>query len=487
MKAKLPHSCILTFRQYNVWNILVNISQYSKKLFAQKDNEINAVVLKTSLFGKVYVTAWELVDMSYFAIQHSSRSPNAKLIISENDFVNLYHVFDSYKNDLEGKLMNNYRRNFLLFVHCFGGEQTKLQMVKPQMDIYYRTMYILDVIMRRSFPDIRIEKILNEKFDLSIEEFSTILFSSWAGAADRVVLLTDITNSKALLRATNIIPVLDYYSCTLEEIINSPLKRQIFYSKPLIKTSDNNYIVSNYYLLFFCFQECIYWIVRDYYYQQGSRKFTSAYGECFESYFHELLQQYLQKDQFERIPEGKTPKADWKLTIGEYKIIVEQKSSLIYIDTKQQTPDIDKAISFVKNNWGKAIRQLSNTEKEFDDGQYIKIILVAEDYYADEVLDTVFQVDDNLPENDGRYWLVTIDMMEVLLYTYKHSPELFFEIMEEKNRLELEHSNEGRSLFMIINKFGIESNKHIQQQKFIKYKDILYEIIKEDLEEDKNE
>ena len=43
--------------------------------------------------------------------------------------------------------------------------------------------------------------------------------------------------------------------------------------------------------------------------------------------------------------------------------------------------------------------------------------------------------------------------------------------MEEKNRLELEHSNEGRSLFMIINKFGIESNKHIQQQKFIKYKD----------------
>lgn len=484
MKARMPHPCILKFRQYNVYNIITCISQYSKRLFYLNNSDINAVILQTSSYGQVYISAWELVDMIYFAIQHSSLEPSAKVINNEREFVDLYHFFDSYKNDIDIEIINNYRDNVLLFVHCFGGEQTRFQMVKPQMDSFFRTMYLLDVVMRRMIPKINIDQIIYEKLHLSLIEFSTAIFSLWAGSKDKIIVPVDITNSKSLLRSKNILPILEYYSCTLEEIKMSDLKRQIFYSKPLIKTPDNNFIISNYHLFFFCFQECVYWLIRDYYNQNGSRAFTSEYGKCFEDYFHELLNEYLSNEQFERIQEGRTQKADWKLTIGDYKLLVEQKSSLAYIGVKQQTPDLEKAASFLRKTWGKAIKQLDNTEKEISDGEYIKIILVVDDYFMDEALDIVFQVDDDLPENDGRYWLVSIDMMEMLLYTYKNVPDKFLLIMEEKMSLELEHSSDGRSFSMLFSKYDINKNEHINQHKFLKYKEEIFKIVKEDLRKD---
>ena len=486
MKAMIPHWCIQKFSQYNVWNILLSISQYSKMIYNSQTDEIGGALLKKSTSGKIHITAWGLVDMAYFAVQYCSRESCAKMVSSEKEFIDLFHIFFTYQNELDRKRRKEYRKNLRLFVYSLGGEQTKYQMIKPPFDDFFRSMYIIDVIMRRSFPNIDIDQIVYKKFNMDIIELCTVLFSVWVGSADKPIAVIDITNANSLLRKNSIVPILDYYSCTLEEINNSQLKRQIFYSKPLIRTPDKNFIVSNYYLLLYCFQECVYWIVRDYYFQKGSREFTSTYGKCFEIYFRELLQEYLREDQFEKIQEDKTQKADWKLSIGEFKILVEQKSSLIFIDAKQQTPDMDKAISFVKSNWGKAIRQLHNTEKEYNDGPYIKIILITDDYYIDEVLDTVFEVDNSLPENDGRYWLVTIDMMEALLYTYKNSPEVFFDIMKEKNRLELDHSNEGRSLFTILNRFGIESNEHINQQRFTQYKDKIFEILQKDLGEDDN-
>ena len=271
MKARMPHPCILKFRQYNVYNIITCISQYSKRLFYLNNSDINAVILQTSSYGQVYISAWELVDMIYFAIQHSSLEPSAKVINNEREFVDLYHFFDSYKNDIDIEIINNYRDNVLLFVHCFGGEQTRFQMVKPQMDSFFRTMYLLDVVMRRMIPKINIDQIIYEKLHLSLIEFSTAIFSLWAGSKDKIIVPVDITNSKSLLRSKNILPILEYYSCTLEEIKMSDLKRQIFYSKPLIKTPDNNFIISNYHLFFFFFQECVYWLIRDYYNQNALR------------------------------------------------------------------------------------------------------------------------------------------------------------------------------------------------------------------------
>ena len=108
------------------------------------------------------------------------------------------------------------------------------------------------------------------------------------------------------------------------------------------------------------------------------------------------------------------------------------------------------------------------------------MILVADDYFMDEVLDCAFDVDESCPDNDGRYWLVSIDMMEVLLHTFKNSPDKFSQIMDEKNHLELSHSKDGRDLFRIINKYGIDKNYHINQSKYSQFlDDIKEEVIKD--------
>ena len=484
MKAKLPHPFILKIKSCYLWDILDYCSEFSKDLFNRNDSETDINAAKRYYFrgGKALVTGWGLSYLSYFACKYASRQKSANRIKSNVDFLVLYSSFDNYHNDLDGKILGKNRGKTLLYVLCFFGEQFRFQMVKPQYDTLWRTMYIVDTILRNNYPNIPIDDIFQVKFGLSIKEVGIILLASWTSSTKSHYVLQHITNSKGLLSHERIIPVLKYYSATPDEVKDSPIERQFFYSKPLLKTPDGNYLLSNIYLYIFTFLEYPYWVLKDYYLHLGSQEFTNAYGECFEIYFKELLAEYLEPEMYRRIPvERKKKRADWRIDIGGYKILIEQKSSIASILIKQQFPDIEKTEIFIKRNWLAAISQLYNTEKDFNDCEYIKIILVAEDYFQDETLDCVFDLDESYPENDGRYWLVSIDMMEVLLHTFKNSPELFVAIMDEKKQLELSHSKNGRDLFRIVNKHGIEKNYHINQSKFTQFLDDIMQQIVDDI------
>ena len=484
MKAKLPHPFILRIKSCYLWDILDYCSEFSKTLFYQNNSEtdVNATKMFHLRGGNILVTGWGLSYLSYFACKLASRNTTVNRIKTNIDFLILYALFDDYHNELDGDILGKYRGKTMLYVLGSFGEQAKFQMVKPQYDTLRRTMYMVDTILRNNYPQIPIDDIFQEKFGLSIKEVGIILLASWTSSTKSHYVLQHITNSKGLLLQERIIPVLEYYSATPEEVKLSPIERQFFYSKPLIKTPDGNYLLSNIYLYIFTFLEYPYWVLKDYYLQQESREFTSVYGECFEIYFKELLAEYLEPEMYRRIPvERKKKRADWRLEIGGYKILVEQKSSVASILSKQQFPDIDKTESFIKRNWISAIRQLYHTEKDYNDGEYIKIILVAEDYFQGETLEWVFGLDENCPENDGRYWLVSIDMMEVLLHTFKNSPDQFVAIMNEKNQLELCRSKDGRDLFRIIYKYGIDKNHHINQSKFTQFLDDMTQEIIDDI------
>lgn len=483
MKARLPHPFIMKISQYYCWDILDYCSEFSKSIFYQDTSktDINATKLYYVHGKTIRVTGWGLSYLCYFACRHASRHSSSKRIKSDLDFLLIYALFDEYHNHLDGEILRRNRGKTLLYVHCFFGEQQRFQMVKPQYDTLRRTMYMIDTILRKNYPQIPIDAIFQEKFSLSMREVAAILLASWTSSVKSHYLWKQFTNTKGLFVPERTIPVFDYYSTTPEKIKASSIGSQLFYSKPLIKTSDGNYLLSNIYLYIFTFLEFPYWVIKDYYLQLDSREFTSAYGECFEIYFKELLAEYLDSSMYSRIPEERKKKrADWKLEIGGYKILVEQKSSVASILSKQQFPDIDKTEKFISRNWVSAIKQLSNTERDYNDGDYIKMILVADDYFMDEVLDCAFDVDESCPDNDGRYWLVSIDMMEVLLHTFKNSPDKFSQIMDEKNHLELSHSKDGRDLFRIINKYGIDKNYHINQSKYSQFlDDIKEEVIKD--------
>jgi len=63
---------------------------------------------------------------------------------------------------------------------------------------------------------------------------------------------------------------------------------------------------------------------------------VNYFGNLFEKYFAELLGCTLDKNEYEKIPEEKEKRADWKICCGKHKILVEQKSAIMRLSAKQQ-------------------------------------------------------------------------------------------------------------------------------------------------------
>lgn len=112
----------------------------------------------------------------------------------------------------------------------------------------------------------------------------------------------------------------------------------------------------------------------------------------FEEYFKELLSTYLDDSDYENIPENnKTPRADWRINLCGYKFILEQKSTILRLDAKQQSSNYNSMNKYMQRTVIKALKQLKSTEDELVGGSltttadmanndlhdgYIKIVLL---------------------------------------------------------------------------------------------------------------
>jgi hypothetical protein len=252
--------------------------------------------------------------------------------------------------------------------------------------------------------------------------------------------------------------VLSRYTTTYDEIRKSPLARQIFTAKPFIKTHSNQLFCINCFLSILLNEHAILWIVRDYYHQNGNDNFPSLFGSLFEMYFEELLNAYVEKTSFEKVPETQNERADWKLDLGGYLMLVEQKSSLLGLAAKQQEADINTMKEFVGRNIVKGLQQLKQTEKDLSLGKCIKIVLLYESHLKFDLFEWI------MPNagiaNDDYYWLVTIKEMEMLLYQYKNNRAVFKEIVAEKIKRQTENSSDGHSLEQLFWGKGLIENQH---------------------------
>lgn len=205
--------------------------------------------------------------------------------------------------------------------------------------------------------------------------------------------------------------------------------------------------------------------MRNHYYNKSSdnQKFINAFGVYFEMYVEELLNNCLAENNYERITECGRKRADWKLQLGDYEFLVEQKSSLSLLGIKQTQPDIKKFKEHIIKCWGKAVIQLNETEKDLKLSSPIKIILLYEDYYKSECLDLLFEYDDYVDYYDGKYWLVTINEFEMLIKLYKDNPDLFFTVIKEKDESELNKSNKGREPLRFLRSHGIYENSYLEE------------------------
>ena len=74
--------------------------------------------------------------------------------------------------------------------------------------------------------------------------------------------------------------------------------------------------------MLFLFENATYWMARNYYQAQNCQDFINAFGNCFEDYVQELLNNYLKPNQYEKIPETSQKRADWKIKLGDYVFLI---------------------------------------------------------------------------------------------------------------------------------------------------------------------
>ena len=112
---------------------------------------------------------------------------------------------------------------------------------------------------------------------------------------------------------------------------------------------------------------------------------------------------------------------------------------------------------------------------------YIKIILTYEEYFVPEILHYVYSLKECHFNNDGTYWLVPINEMEMFLYLYKTNPALFSQIVEKKIIRERNSNHEGTSIITLLFQNGITKNEYIHNEEFQYYRNLAKNTLIESL------
>ena len=476
MKAILLHRFIRYAQHFSVESIFIQVSKISMDVFKTEIDSLGCFACYKNytvtvnghrINDSVLVVQTWLIDLLYNVVNiRFSGNKN----ITKDETLYLIHLHNDYQNTCNSSRVNS--KNVFYNVYGFFGEQKRFEEF-DFVNEYSREEYILEKISKRNHPknnsNIDFYKEFLENTGFSPKLFSSILlliygyFTNEYPIINIETLKCDFKNPN--LNKDNVLSVINRYSCSIDEIKNAKLKRQFLYIKPFVRIGSY-YVCSNSCLAISLFTNSNYWIMRNKYLNLATnkQKFLNAFGIYFEIYVEEVLSNCLSEKQFYNIPEGNSKRADWHLNIGEYNFIIEQKSSLSILGIKQTEPDIEKMKEYIVSTWGEAFEQLCTTEQELSINESIKVILLYEDYFMSESLELLFELRPDLKEKyDNRYWLVTIKELEMLLYTYKTNPDIFFEIIKAKDEAEKMNSRDGRTITKFLRQYKITKNMYLEQ------------------------
>ena len=480
MKSRIPDKFVIYSSQFTIESMILAISKIAVDIYLSDDNtfsnfaaskEYTVSAWGLEIHNSVLIVQTWLIDLIYDLLTLSSKGTKK---IKPDEALFLIHLYCEYVNKKDGiRFENNRYSQEDLFLNVFGffGEQKRFEEHYKIPEEFSREKYILEVVASEPSlirkHNIFFTKDFFETTGLTTDIFSATLFAIWTFSS-RINPVIDSTKIKDIFACLNVSPnnishLLEWYSCTFEEIKNSDLKRQILYAKPFIKLK-NYYVSANPFLVGCLFSNSNYWIMRDVYHndKSNSQKFTNAFGDYFENYCKEILENCLPSNSYYKIDECNEPRADWHIILNDYVFLVEQKSGLSNLDIKQTEPNIESMKKHIIKNWGKAVKQLDNTEKALGLNNAVKIILIYEDYYKSECLDLLFENNNDFKELDNKkFWLITINEFEMLFNLYKKDNHLFYEIIKEKDQLETTSSASGRDIEMILKRHNINKNEYL--------------------------
>ena len=387
---------------------------------------------------EVMLSAWEIPDMIYTSICESNDYRNGHMTEDMAGHVaNLYRGFES---DKSGSLSVENVTLERLFAYMVGitYEQFEFQNLAWTRQNFNRNYHILvasDKICRKEIMDIN--AIIECQFGFGIDELlmnELIILWLCSQHSNPLTAPENIYRGKVSRSVTKekIEKIIEYYAVNYQQIRSCGLKKQIFYSKPFVKTQRHKQtLLVSMHLLQIAFADGLYWMERDYYLKnQMGQKFLNAFGNMFEDYFQELAEMYLLRDMWGKISEGKEKSADFFIEFEDVIFLVELKSGTMGLGAKQQVPEMEQIEKFYSRNIREAYEQLKASEKNYlrKGKKVVKLFLLYEFTNNTQIIMA------SLPEifeKDKDTYILTISDLEMFLATYKYEKRKFQKIIND--------------------------------------------------------
>jgi hypothetical protein len=441
-------------RRFPTDEIIINGYKLTKEMHDDKCIQcyLNDKCKKQNFF----ITPWEVLDISFDSVKYSNDFRNR--VIGENDLLKLI----SYHRQLRDKESNfdNIDKDFLISNIVFGLSQEEFwfQKVGYELSDYSRNHEILKIGLREN--DKIITDALNSEIGMSFDEYN---WNMWVLLVISMVSCDftnlDTSNLKKIIVNEDILnKIIAYYTATYDDVRKSNVNKNIFFTKPFIKTSKGKTLLTSPFYLYRLFSNGLYWVIRNYYVKSCSQVFINGFGTWFEKYLEQVFNTYLKNYQFEKITEpNNLKKADWAIISKKYLIILEQKSALAKLELKQINPNNDELLKYFKK-LSEGYEQLEESKKfyskKYNNKETVKILVHYENLYIPEQnQDTIEKLIDY---NNKDVLMANISEVEGLIYLMSKDESEFEKLIERKLILEKDNYNEGRSFAKLLDEFKVE-------------------------------
>lgn len=413
-------------KKINTDGLIYKFSEISIEMF--KNNQcMRKVEIPVIHYGKrqkltVQLSAWDIPNIAFLSVKESNDYRQADKVASIEQLVDLYREYDNEHSSAES--IKNADSDEVFRVGLgMTAEQFQYQNLWWIFDKFNRDYYIL--LAAKNFKhrnDIDINAAVKKVFGCSADDYVAILlmiFWLCSQHPDPLSAPEDLYCRKenTILTTENITEFIEYYSCDYKELREHSLGKQLLYSKPFIKTQRYGvYLAVSMYLVAMMVGNGLYWLVRDYYFKQGTQKFVNAFGLLFEDYIRDLALNYCKTSEYKILSAGAKKGADFLFDFGMLQLLVESKASLLKLDAKQQVPNLESVNIFFDRTISEAYVQLNSSYAQINgkvDAPVIKIILLYDEFSNTAIIELSKR---EIFEKDPLCFVMTIRELEILLY-----------------------------------------------------------------------
>ena len=418
----------------------------------------------------VTLTAWDILDMEFLSIKESNDYRHSSKKVPVEVLVDLYRNYDNERSAKEGIFQNVDADGVFRTLMGMTAEQFAYENLYWLFEKFSRDYYILfaaENFEHRSIIDT--DAIVREIFGIPVNDYVLILVTvfwlccQYPDPLSAPEELYSNLNS-AVLTVENLSNFIKYYSCTYQNLRTSPLKKQLLYSKPFIKTQrTGEYFASSVFPVAMLVGNGLYWLVRDYYCKQGTQVFVNTFGCLFEDYIKDIASKYCEPSEWTTLSTGSRKSADFTFDLGCLTLLVESKSALIGLDVKQQIPNLHNADVFFERTIAKAYKQLNSSYVRLSvssKNPIIKIILLYDQFSNSAIVEEAAH---KILGSDSSCFIMTIREFEILLYLHQHNKETEQQILDkilESSRAE----NSRKNIPAIYKDLAIDSNPHFEEE-----------------------